>query len=73
MRASLNGLILRDGVVNKGPHQERIHTSGAQGLQLGDLLTSEASEATGKTLLRPERPVYAIQCAGRLIYQQLRS
>ena len=54
-------------------NQEKIHTSGAQGLQLGDLLTSEASETTGKTHLRPERPVPAIQCAGRLVYQQLRS
>ena len=53
-------------------HQEKIHTAGAQGQHPDDSLMTEASGATGKSHLRPERPVCATQCPGRLVYQLLR-
>ena len=54
-------------VYSNAIHQEKIYTSGAQGQQPDDSLTTEASGATGKGLLRPERPVCVTQCPGRLV------
>ena len=56
----------------QGLNQEKIYTCGAEGQQPDDSLTTEASGATGKSPLRPERPVCATECPRRLVYQLLR-
>ena len=74
-RGYLNRVAEKDMLMAKirEEHPEKIYTSGAQGQQPDDSLTTEASGATGKSPLRPERPVCATQCPGRLVYQLLRS